>query len=79
MSIMHLNICSLRYKVDILEIESNKYDIITLSETNLNNTINSERLSLSGFHPIIRGDRKDRGGGGVAIYVKSKFVCKKKT
>ena len=78
MSIMHLNICSLKNKLAVLELDSNKYDIITLSETLLNDTIESESLTLPGFNPIIRNDRKDRGWGGVAIYVKSKFVCKKR-
>ena len=72
---MHLNINSLRNKTSILEAEASKYDIITISETWLNENINNDSIFLAGFHPPVRNDRPD-GWGGVAIFMKSKLVCK---
>ena len=77
LSIIHLNVRSLRNKIDILDIDANEYDIITLSETWLTEAIDSESLLLSGFSPPIRRDRND-GHGGVAIYVKNDQICRER-
>ena len=46
--------CSLLPKLDIITTELSKYDIITISETHLDQTIHKDR---------------NRHGGGVAIYI----------
>ena len=53
LSVMHLNICGLRFKIDILNVEASKFDIITLSETKLTESYSNETLQLPGFHPPI--------------------------
>ena len=75
-SIIHWNICSLRNKMEFVEIESKKHDILTISETWLDNNDDSNNLSLPGFHPIVRKDRD--GHGGVGIYVRSNMVMKER-
>ena len=69
LSIMHINIQSLRPKLDILEIEAQPYDILVLSETWLNTSIDSDTLLIPNFNPPFRCDRVGRTGGGVAIYI----------
>jgi len=74
----HINIRSLTLsklraiKTDI----STQHDIITISETFLNENSTTD-LSLPGFHKIIRKDRQ-RFGGGVAVYVKENITFKRK-
>ena len=75
-SIVHWNICSLRNKMDFVHIEATKHDIITISETCLNERDNSNNLAVPGFHPIVRRDRD--GHGGVAIYVRSNMIMKER-
>ncbi len=67
---MHLNIQSLKPKLDILEIEAQPFDILIFTETWLTPTTPDNDLLISNFNPPFRCDRPDRQGGGVAIYVR---------
>ena len=73
LSIIHTNIGSLRNKIDELSIEASKLnlDVVTVSETWLNETIDNKDIALSGFSPPIRLDR--HGHGGVAILFKIRY------
>ena len=75
LSVMHLNIQSLRPKLDILEIEAQPYDILVFSETWLSPAIDSNSLLIPNFNPPLRCDRIDRLGGGVALYLKDTLAC----
>ncbi len=78
LSIMHLNIQSIKNKIDILEIEAQPYDILIFTETWLTpNTINTD-LRIPNFNLPFRYDRKDRIGGGVAIYVRDTLHAKQR-
>ena len=77
MSIIHHNIKSLRYKVDLLSVESIHHDIITLSETWLSKEISNEGLLLPNFFPPLRRDRED-AYGGVAIYIRKNMYFKER-
>ena len=79
LSVMHLNIQSLRTKLTILDAEIQQYDIVVLTETWLNQSIQNTELILSNFQPSFRRDRKDRIGGGVAIYVHEGIHAKERT
>ena len=57
------------------EIADN-FNIITLSETFLNNET-SHNLEIAGFHPIVRRDRATFGGG-VACYISNNLVPKRR-
>ena len=50
-------------------VESNSPDILSLCETNLDDSIDSGNFSVRGYHPLIR---KDSGTHmhGLAVYVK---------
>lgn len=69
-SIMHLNIQSLKPKIDLLAVEAQPYEILVFSETWLNHNIQNDDLQIPNFSPPFRCDRRDRIGGGVAIYVR---------
>ena len=49
------------------------YDIITISETHLDNSISNQSISIDGFHQPIRKDG-NRYGGSVAIYISDKLA-----
>lgn len=70
LSIVHLNIQSLKPKLDILQVELQPYDVVILTETWLSDNVKTDDLLLPNFQPPFRCDRINRIGGGVAIYVK---------
>ena len=67
--IYHLNICSLRNKVDELRLfcERHKPHILALNETWLGASFDNGELLMPGYD-IFRNDRH-KFGGGMAIYV----------
>lgn len=76
LSVIHLNVRSLLPKMDLLRIWVNltDADIVVLSETWLTKSITDMDIGMGGYN-VFRADRP-RKGGGVAIYVKSKFNVK---
>ncbi len=70
LSIMHINIQSIKPKLDILEIEAQPYDVLIFTETWLSPAISCDDLLIPNFRPPYRCDRIGRLGGGVAIYVR---------
>ena len=73
LKIAHLNVRSLRNKVDLLRLEqfdNVAIDVLTLSETWLDSNIQDSEICLLGF-TLVRRDREgSKSGGGVAIYVR---------
>lgn len=74
LGIMHFNVRSLLPKMDMLRlrVDETDMDIMVSSETWLKSTITDNMIAIDGYN-IFRADRSGKGGG-VAIYVKSKFV-----
>ena len=52
--VAHINARSFRNKMDLLEAESNNFDIITLSETWLSHSHSNSSIHLPNFHEPIR-------------------------
>ncbi len=75
-SVMHLNIQSIRNKLDILEIEAQPYDVLVFTETWLSPEIANDNILIPNFSPPFRCDRTGRPGGGVAIYVRDTLYAK---
>ena len=69
LSVCHINAQSIYNKLDLIAVELSKFDIITVSETWLDQTISDMDLQIPQYQPPIRLDR-NRHGGGVAIYFK---------
>ena len=72
-SFMHLNVQSLVPKIDLLNVELQKFDILCFTETWLNTNVANQDISLDNFQSPFRKDRVYRLGGGVAIYVKNDY------
>ena len=78
-TIVHLNIRSLLapHKLnDLIDFVTvmHDFDIVTLSETYLDNTIPNEKINIPGYD-VYRNDR-NRHGGGVCTYIKTSIPHK---
>ena len=69
-TIGHLNINRLRFKMDNLQsiLNTHKIHIMGITETWLDNTISDGEVQLPGYR-LFRHDRQGKTGGGVCIYV----------
>mgnify|MGYP002259906745 FL=1 len=74
-SVCHANVRSIKSegKLDELRLlaETEKIDVVTLSETWLDTSFPNDLLTIDEFQPPIRKDRESGNGGGVALYVKN--------
>ena len=82
LTIAHININSItaQNKLDELQhcIDTNGIQIIALTETKLDDTVDSSLYKIQGFHsPLTR--HRNRHGGGVAIYVHASLPVKRLT
>ena len=75
---VHYNVQSLASKTDIIEPELTNFDIISLTETWLNDSISNEDLKFNEFQDPFRRDRVDDSHGGVIVYVKRGIPCKRR-
>ena len=77
LSICHVNIRSLNNAEKIDHIQAaltEKYDIITISETWLKNGIDTNYLTLPGYHtPVIKNRIDNSGYGGVLTWISDKL------
>lgn len=81
LKIAHLNIRSLRGKLDELNVlisHCRNIDIIVLNETWLNEEILDSKVEIRGYS-LYRNDRVNRSGGGVAIYVRDNIITLRRT
>ena len=78
LNICHINIRSLSpVKLIALQQEiTGRFQIISLSESFLSN-VRHDNLEIPGFHPLFRKDRGSHGGG-VACYVSSNLIAKRR-
>lgn len=80
LDVAHLNICSIRNKLDIIETEFRDKDIICITESHLNETVDDNDLLIENFSNVIfRKDRYLRPGGGIVIYHKDTIIMKRRT
>ena len=72
LNIGHINMCSILRKMDQLSFIMNELqvDILGISETKLNSTVNDYELHIDGYD-LIRKDGVTDRGGGIAIYIRS--------
>ena len=69
LKIAHLNVCSIRNKIDELRVLQNiyRFDIIAITETHLDSSISNNLLYIDGMK-IFRRDRTKCKGGGCIMY-----------
>ena len=71
----HLNVNSLRSKIDAVEeLMRNNIDISLFSETKLDETFPNQQFKISGYK-MFRRDR-NKYGGGIMFYVNENIPCK---
>jgi hypothetical protein len=78
LSICHLNVQSLRTKLELVAVELGQFDILTVSETWLDQSISTPDIKLPNYQDPIRLDR-NRQGGGVAMYFKQSIPFLQRT
>ncbi|MCG7875097.1 MAG: endonuclease/exonuclease/phosphatase family protein, partial [Candidatus Thiodiazotropha endolucinida] len=64
---------------DIVRGEAEAYDVLVFSESWLKPSICNDTIHIENFMSPFRADRIDRLGGGVVIYVKDSYCCKRRT
>ena len=79
LSILHLNIQSIAPKMDLIKCEADAYDVLVFSESWLKPETRDENITIENFLPPFRADRCDRPGGGVVVYVRDSFFCKRRS
>lgn len=72
-SVVHYNVQSLLHKVDIIGPELSNFDVVSLTETWLNNSISTQELVFNDFQLPFRRDHTGDSHGGIAVYVKMVF------
>ena len=75
LKIAHLNICSLRNKIDELRYlqEACQFDIIAIPESHLDAADVNMKIAIDG-QKLVRLDRTERkGGGGCVLYYKERL------
>ncbi|XP_021351654.1 uncharacterized protein LOC110465005 [Mizuhopecten yessoensis] len=77
--IVHLNVRSIRNKIDVIEAQLHDSDIICITESHLNPLIPNSDIKLESFSDEIhRKDRTTGHGGGVIIYHKNNILTKRR-
>ena len=59
-------------------VKENGFDVFAVTETWLNDRVSSDCLQIPGYNPIIRRDRNQRMGGGVAFFTANSLVVKRR-
>jgi exonuclease III len=76
-SIFHVNVRSLRNKIDLLETHQLKPDILAITESHLDQSFSSDKIELNGYckNPY----RKDKilGSGGICVYFNNTVYCER--
>ena len=75
----HLNIRSLKNRSHSIQVKNlvseHDFDILTLSETWLNGSVDNSEISIPGY-TIKRLDRQNKTGGGVCVFIKEIYKVK---
>ena len=78
--ITHLNINSIRNKIDMLsDLVKGKVDILCITETKLDETFPTSNFLIDGFSLPYRRDRTSNGvgiGGGILVYIRSDITSR---
>lgn len=78
LSFVHLNVQSLKQKLDIVHTELRDCGILSFTETWLHESDNNESFNLPGYHSPFCFYRNDRIGGGISVYVSDKLVVNRR-
>ena len=76
-SVLHLNIRSIRHKLEYIKDNFLDFDVLSFSEFHLTNEIGNDFIKLDGFCDPFRKDSAAHSGG-LLIYVSYKLVAARK-
>lgn len=77
LDIFHLNIRSIRNKLDGLLSLVSDFDVLCFTESHLNSSILDRDLFIDGFNTIFRKDRNSFGGG-IIVYISNSLRVKRR-
>ena len=78
LSVLHLNIRSIRNKMDYLRDNFTDFEVACFSETHLDMAISSDALSISNsFSNLYRKDR-NMHGGGLLMYINTNLAHRRR-
>ena len=75
-SILHLNIKSIRQKIDFIKDSLLDYNILCFTTSHLNEDVLTDSILLDIFSVTYRKDRSNRGGG-VLVYINNKLFSER--
>lgn len=75
LTIYHVNVRSLRNKVDLVSSHADKYDVVAFTESKLDQTIKTEDITIPGYHKesVFRKD-KTISSGGICVQLGSRVL-----
>ena len=77
LDIFHLNVRSIRHKIQQLISTALDFDILCFTESHLCNNIRNEDIAIDGFNTIFRKDR-NAFGGGVLMYISNSIKANRR-
>ena len=77
-SVVHYNVQSLLQKKDIIEPELSNFDLVSLTETWLNERVLTKDLAFNNYRLPFRRDGVGDSHGGIVVYVKENIPCKRR-
>ena len=75
-SVLHLNIRSLRNKIEFIKDHFIEYDILCFTETHLSDTVTDDLLFIEGFSIFYRKDRTNHASG-IMIYISNNVISRR--
>ena len=76
-SIVHYNVQKLENKIDLIELELCRFDVICISETWLDDRKSDEDIRIDNFK-LFRRDRPGDHNGGTCVYIRSHIFSKRR-
>lgn len=76
-SIVHYNVQSIANKIDLIESEFSKFDVICITETWLDRKTRDDILNIQGFK-LYRRDREGDSHGGICVYVQQNLYSRRR-
>ena len=78
LSILHLNIRSIRNKIRYIQDQLSDFDVICFSETHLDQNLSSELLRISNIFSDPYRKGRNMYGGGLLLYINSNLINRRK-
>ena len=78
LSILHLNIRSIRNKINYIEENFNDFDILCFTETHLGDTVSNDDIYIEGFHLVPYSKDVSPHSSGILVYASQELATIRK-